>query len=241
MEKGTKLILIRHGKSQWNQKNRFTGWVDIPLSKEGIVEAQEAGRCIRAIPFGVIFVSALMRAQQTAMIAMAEHESGKTPCLHHEGNGRLEQWAQIHDKKAQELCIPVFVSEELNERMYGELQGLEKDETRKKFGADQVKLWRRSFRTPPPGGESLEGTAERTLPYFKERILPFLESGTHVLVSAHGNSLRSLSMYIEQLSEDEVVNLEIPTGEPICYNYAQGKWTKEPIDDVQNAFRNLSR
>jgi len=241
MEKGTKLVLIRHGKSQWNQKNRFTGWVDIPLSKDGIVEAQEAGRRISTIPFGVIFVSALMRAQQTAMIAMAEHANEKTPRLHHEGGGRLEKWARIYDKTAQALCIPVFASEALNERMYGELQGLEKDETRKKFGADQVQIWRRSFRTPPPGGESLEGTAKRTLPYFKERIVPVLERGTNVLVSAHGNSLRSISMHIEQLSEEEVVKLEIPTGEPLCYNYAEGRWTKESIDDVQNAFRNLSR
>jgi len=240
MEKGAKLVLLRHGKSEWNQKNRFTGWVDIPLSKDGIIEAQKAGKRISAIPFDVIFVSSLMRAQQTAMIAMTEHESGKTPRLHHEGQGKLEEWAQVYDPKAQAMCIPVYAAWEINERMYGELQGLDKDETRAKYGADQVKIWRRSFSTPPPNGESLEMTAKRSIPYFQEKIVPFLQQGKNVLVSAHGNSLRSIVMDLDKLSEEEVLGLEIPTGEPLCYSYQSGNWIKEPIDDVQNGFRNLS-
>lgn len=198
MKKGAKLVLLRHGKSEWNQKNRFTGWVDIPLSKDGIIEAQKAGKRMSAIPFDVIIISSLMRAQQTAMIAMSEHEGHKTPRLHHEG--RLEEWAQIYDPKAEAMTIPVYSAWQLNERMYGELQGLEKDETRAKFGIEQVKIWRRSFRTPPPNGESLEMTAQRTLPYFKEKIIPLLQQGSHVLVSAHGNSIRSIVMNLDRLS-----------------------------------------
>eukprot|EP01066_Platyproteum_vivax_P009872 Platyproteum_vivax@DN437_c0_g1_i1.p1 len=201
MEKSAKLVLLRHGKSEWNQKNHFTGWVDIPLSKDGIIEAQKAGKRISAIPFDVIFVSFLMRAQQTAMIAMTEHESGQTPRLHYEGQGKLEEWAQVYDPKAQAMCIPVYAAWEINERMYGELQGLDKDETRAKFGADQVKIWRRSFSTTPPNGDSLEMTAKRPIPYFQEKIALFLQQEKNVLVSAHGNSLRSIVMDLDKLPE----------------------------------------
>ena len=124
MEKNAKLILLRHGKSDWNQKNRFTGWVDVPLSKDGIEEAQKAGKAITHIPIDVIFISSLMRAQMTAMIAMTEHESDKTPVIMHSGEGKLEDWAKIYDPKAEEHTIPVYKSWEINERMYGELQGL---------------------------------------------------------------------------------------------------------------------
>ena len=181
MGKQAKLILLRHGKSDWNQKNRFTGWVDVPLSKDGIVEAQKAGRAISHIPVDVIFISSLMRAQMTAMIAMTEHESDKTPVISHQGEGKLEEWAKIYDPNAEKHTIPVYKSWEINERMYGELQGLDKDETREKFGADQVKIWRRSFDTPPPNGESLEMTAERSIPYFKNKIVPLLKDGKNVL------------------------------------------------------------
>lgn len=239
MKNRARLVLLRHGQSEWNKKNRFTGWVDIPLSREGIVEAQTAGRCMSLIPFDIIFISSLMRAQQTAMIAMTEHESGKTPCLYHKG-GKLEEWAQIHDPQASAMCIPVYAAWELNERMYGELQGLNKDKARSDFGKDQVEIWRRSFNTPPPGGESLKMTAERSIPYFKQEIVPILKQGKHVLVSAHGNSLRSIVMYLDELSEEEVVKLEVPTGKPLCYSYHNACWTKESIENVQREFENLS-
>lgn len=229
MEKSAKLILLRHGKSDWNQKNRFTGWVDVPLSKLGIDEAQKAGKAISQIPIDVIFISSLMRAQMTAMIAMTEHKSDKTPIILHEGEGKLEEWGKIYDAKAQDHCIPVYKASEINERMYGELQGLDKDETRKKFGADQVKIWRRSFDTPPPHGESLEMTAKRSIPYFKNSILPFLQQGKNVLVSAHGNSLRSIVMFLDSLSNEEVLNLEIPTGVPLCYTFKGDSWKKEAL------------
>ncbi|MCB1106865.1 MAG: 2,3-bisphosphoglycerate-dependent phosphoglycerate mutase [Chlamydiia bacterium] len=230
MEKGGKLILLRHGKSDWNQKNRFTGWVDVPLSKKGVAEAQRAGERISHIDFDVIFISSLMRAQMTAMIAMSEHKSEKTPVIQHEGGGKLEEWGKIFDPKAKESCIPVYIAWELNERMYGELQGLDKDETRAKFGADQVKIWRRSFDTPPPKGESLEMTAKRAIPYFKDKVMPYLYEGQNVLISAHGNSLRSIVMFLDNLSNEEVLNLEIPTGEPLCYHFHGKQWEKQKLD-----------
>jgi 2,3-bisphosphoglycerate-dependent phosphoglycerate mutase len=229
MEKGAKLILLRHGKSEWNQKNRFTGWVDVPLSKLGVLEAQKAGKRIKDIDFDVIFISTLMRAQMTAMIAMSEHESGKTPVILHRGEGEQATWGNIYDEKAQDNCIPVIVAWEINERMYGELQGLDKDETREKYGAEQVKIWRRSFDVPPPKGESLEMTAKRAIPYFKEKVLPSLRQGKNVLISAHGNSLRSIVMYLDNLSNEEVLNLEIPTGEPICYHFEGQTWKKQTL------------
>lgn len=237
MGKGSKIILLRHGKSEWNQKNRFTGWVDIPLSKIGVEEAQKAGKQISAIPFDVIFTSSLMRAQMTAMIAMSEHEGGKTPLVLHENGDRVEKWSRIYDSQALENCIPVYCHWELNERMYGELQGLDKDATRDQFGPEQVKIWRRSFSTPPPSGESLKMTAERAIPYFNSTILPFLERGQNVLVAAHGNSLRSIVMHLESLSEEAVVDLEIPTGKPLCYTYVGSEWKRESIDTVQRGFK----
>lgn len=225
--KSAKLILLRHGKSDWNQKNRFTGWVDVPLSQEGIKEAQKAGKAISHIPIDVIFTSSLMRAQMTAMIAMTEHDSQKTPVLLHRGEGKLEAWGTIYDPQAREETIPVIKAWEMNERMYGELQGLDKDETREKFGADQVKIWRRSFDTPPPQGESLEMTANRSIPYFKEHIVPYLKEGKNVLVAAHGNSLRSIVMFLDRLTNEQVLALEIPTGVPLCYSFAGKHWKKE--------------
>ncbi len=218
----TKLILMRHGESMWNSKNLFTGWVDVPLSDKGIQEALKAGDSIRDIPVDIIYTTTLMRAQMTAMLAMTRHHSGKTPVIQHDSNSKMGQWAKIYSPSAEEATIPVICNSDLNERMYGELQGLNKAETAEKFGADQVKLWRRSFDTPPPQGESLKMTAARSIPYFKERILPLIQKGKNVLVSAHGNSLRSIVMFLDNLTEKEVLELEIPTGIPILYEYADG-------------------
>lgn len=208
------LTLMRHGQSEWNKRNLFTGWVDIPLSREGIEEALAGGKKMADVPVDVIFTSALIRAQMTAMLAMSEHASNKVPCIVSGGIG------------TQEGCIPVYISSALNERMYGQLQGLNKQAMREKFGEEQVQIWRRSYRGTPPGGESLEMTTARALPYFKETIVPHLKSGKNVLISAHGNSLRAIVMYLEGLSEMEVVNLEIPTGKPMYYRFNDGKWTK---------------
>jgi 2,3-bisphosphoglycerate-dependent phosphoglycerate mutase len=221
-----KLILLRHGQSVWNKRNLFTGWVDVPLSYEGVQEALEAGRKIKNIPIDIIFVSSLVRAQTTVFLAMSLHETGKVPCVLHPGEGRLEEWAEIYSEESKNNCIPVICAWQLNERMYGRLQGLNKQETMDKFGAEQVKIWRRSFDVAPPEGESLAMTAERTLPYFREKIIPHLEKGKNVFVSAHGNSLRAIIMDLEKLTKEEILQLEIATGEPILYDYTNGLWTR---------------
>lgn len=222
-----KLILLRHGQSEWNRLNLFTGWVDVPLSQKGIEEALEAGRIIRDIPIDIIVTTTLIRAQMTAMLAMVNHHSGKVPVILHEDEGKLETWAGIYSEAAKKNIIPVIRCWELNERMYGDLQGLNKEETAQKFGADTVKKWRRSYHTNPPHGESLAMTAERSIPYFKSRVIPMLESGKNVLISAHGNSLRSIVMYLDGLDHDQVLQLEIPTGVPIFYEFESGSFTRD--------------
>jgi 2,3-bisphosphoglycerate-dependent phosphoglycerate mutase len=194
----SKLILLRHGQSTWNLENRFTGWVDVELTPQGEVEARQAGEKIKlaGIHLDQAFTSVLKRAIETLNI-----------CL----------------RSAGQEGIPVEYDQALNERHYGDLQGLNKAETAEKFGEEQVKLWRRSYAVKPPNGESLEDTSKRTLPYFEGRILPALRNGKNILVSAHGNSLRAIVMELDNLSEDEVIALNIPNGVPIIYDFdAQG-------------------
>lgn len=222
-----KLILLRHGASVWNEKNIFTGWVDIPLSAKGIQESLEAGKKIAHIPIDVIFVSSLIRAQMTAMLAMSVHEGDKVPAVLHPGEGKLEEWAEVYSEEEKKSIIPVHVAWQINERMYGRLQGMNKDEMRKKYGADQVQTWRRSFNIAPPEGESLEMTAARSIPYFLEMVVPLLKQGKNVLISAHGNSLRSIVMFLDHLSQDEVVKLEMATGAPVIYTFEGNSWTKD--------------
>lgn len=194
------LVLIRHGQSLWNAENRFTGWTDIDLSKKGENEAREAGKKLEDVAFDVVHTSALMRAQRTAEIIIK------------------------HNKISQN--IPTFKDERLNERHYGSLQGLNKTETAEKYGAEQVHIWRRSFDISPPDGESLKMTAERTLPYFKDDVVKHLNEGKNVLISAHGNSLRSIVMYIENISKEDIVKLEIQTGVPRTYQYENNTFRK---------------
>jgi 2,3-bisphosphoglycerate-dependent phosphoglycerate mutase len=186
------LVLVRHGESEWNKLNLFTGWKDPGLSEKGVEEARTAGRLLKAqgYKFDVAYTSALSRAQQTLDIML--QELGQTGLETHE------------DQK-------------LNERDYGDLSGLNKDEARKKWGEKQVHIWRRSFDVPPPGGESLKDTAARVLPYYEAKILPELKAGRNVLVSAHGNSLRALIMKLEGLTGEEIVARELATGLPIVY------------------------
>jgi 2,3-bisphosphoglycerate-dependent phosphoglycerate mutase len=217
-----KLILLRHGASLWNEKNIFTGWVDIPLSTKGIDESLKAGKKISSHPIDVIFVSELERAMTTALLAMSVHSSGRIPRILHTG----KEWDEIHSLDAEKETIPVIKAWQLNERMYGELQGMNKDEMRKKFGDEQVHLWRRSYDVAPPEGESLKMTAERTIPYFREMIIPYINAGKTVFVAAHGNSLRSIVMDLEKLTPEQVVKLEIPTGEPLFYSFVAGLWVR---------------
>ena len=210
MEKGV-LIVLRHGASMWNEKNLFTGWVDIPLSARGVEESIKAGHAISHLQIDIVFTSALIRAQMTAMLAMLS--SSCVPCI-------------VHDAKIRDGVIPVRTAWQLNERMYGELQGMNKDEMRKKFGEEQVHLWRRSFDEIPPGGESLKMTCERTHPYFQQEIAPLLDQGKTVFISAHGNSLRSIVMDLEKLSHEDVLSLEIPTGIPWIYQWQENQWRR---------------
>ena len=186
------LVLVRHGQSQWNEKNIFTGWKNPDLTELGIKEAIKAGIALKksGYKFDLMFTSVLLRAIRTGKLILEE----------------LDQ-----------KNLKVIENEALNERDYGDLSGLNKDEAREKWGSDQVHTWRRSFDTPPPQGESLKNTAERVLPYFSENILPLIRKNREIVVVAHGNSLRALVMHLDNLSPDEVVRLEIPTGMPICY------------------------
>jgi 2,3-bisphosphoglycerate-dependent phosphoglycerate mutase len=225
-----KLIMMRHGESEWNKLNQFTGWVDIPLSQKGIEEALEGGRRIKDIPIDIIVMTTLIRSQMTAMLAMSQHSSGKVPVVLHPGEGNLDKWGKIYNEEAANASIPCVICWELNERMYGELQGYNKAKLAEKYGAEQIKIWRRSYSIRPPNGESLEMTANRSIPYFEQKIVPLLEEGKNVFVSAHGNSLRAIIMVLDGLSKEEVLSLEIPTGVPIIYNYQKGKLVKEAIE-----------
>lgn len=221
----SKLILLRHGQSVWNKRNLFTGWVDIPLSQEGVQEALRAGEKLADTPIDLIFVSSLVRALMTALLTMSVHRGGKDPLISH--TGQLQEWAKIYNSEAARSTIPVIAAWQLNERMYGELQGLNKQETKEKFGEEQVQLWRRSYDVAPPHGESLKDTAARSIPYFENHILPHLQEGKNVMISAHGNSLRSIVMHLDGLTREQVIKLEMATGEPVVYSFDKGVFTRE--------------
>ena len=211
-----KLVLVRHGQSQWNLENRFTGWVDVPLSKKGIEEAISAGEKLKDYEFDTMYISHMLRAIQTLHYILIKSNSKRTPIIYHEDK-RINDWE--HHTGDSNSEIPIFMSVDLAERYYGDLQGLNKQKTREKYGDEQVHLWRRSYDVNPPNGESLKNTCERTTPYFKKYILKDLQDDKTVLVSAHGNSLRAITMYLENISEQEIPKLEIPTGVPIVYTF----------------------
>jgi 2,3-bisphosphoglycerate-dependent phosphoglycerate mutase len=188
------LILLRHGQSLWNLENKFTGWVDVDISELGEQEAKNAGSILADLPIDVVFTSVLTRAKRTASIAL---------------------------EFANKSNLPTFEDQALNERHYGDLQGLNKEETAKIHGDEQVHIWRRSYDIPPPNGESLQMTQERVLPYFQSNIQPYLEQGKNVLVVAHGNSLRALVATIEHLNKEQILALNIPTGTPFYYELAK--------------------
>ncbi|MGA7934372.1 MAG: 2,3-bisphosphoglycerate-dependent phosphoglycerate mutase [Kovacikia sp.] len=221
----SKLILMRHGQSAWNAANKFTGWVDVPLSQLGVEEARKAAQKLKAYAIDVCFTSMLIRAIQTALICLGESDAvlmgGKCPVIHHDADDpHWHGWdAHVGDPNEE---IAVFPSVALDERFYGELQGLNKAKTAEKYGDEQVKLWRRSYSVRPPGGESLEDTVARTVPYFQSRIMTHLIAGDNVLVSAHGNSLRSIVLSLENISKEEIPQLELATGVPLIYEINSG-------------------
>jgi 2,3-bisphosphoglycerate-dependent phosphoglycerate mutase len=196
------LVLVRHGQSIWNAEDRFTGWIDVPLSSAGEEEARQAGRLLKDFEFQVAYTSALMRAQDTLAIML--DEMGKD--------------------------MPIIRDSALNERMYGNLQGLNKELTRKRYSPEIVHLWRRSYDIPPPGGEALKDTAARTLPFFERAIMGDISQGKNVLVAAHGNSNRSIVMAVEGLTGEQVVTVELTTGTPYVYELdASGKMLGKKI------------
>jgi 2,3-bisphosphoglycerate-dependent phosphoglycerate mutase len=199
------LVLVRHGQSEWNLKNLFTGWRDIDLTAKGVEEAKVAAQKLKAqgLRFDVAFTSVLKRAQRTLDLMLAEMEQSK---------------------------IPVITDQALNERDYGDLSGLNKDDARKKWGEEQVHLWRRSYDVAPPGGESLRDTVARVLPYYLSEILPRVLRGEHVLMAAHGNSLRALVMALEKLTPESILKREIGTGVPIIYRFAADATVTEKKD-----------
>ena len=186
------LVLVRHGQSEWNEKNLFTGWRDPDLTAQGVDEAKAAGQALKqqGLVFDLAFTSDLQRAQKTLTLLLAEQ-------------GQSD--------------LPTTKNQALNERDYGDLAGLNKDDAREKWGAEQVHIWRRSYDTPPPGGESLKDTGARVLPYYESAILPLIKAGKNILIAAHGNSLRSLVMRLEGLSSDEILDVNIDTGVPYIY------------------------
>ena len=212
----SKLILVRHGQSQWNLENRFTGWVDVPLSDKGIEEAISAGKKLKDEKFDKIFVSHQLRAIQTLHYILLESNDKRTPIIYHEDE-RIKD--REHHTSEPGTEIPVYMSPDLAERYYGDLQGLNKQKMREKHGEEQVHIWRRSYDVRPPNGESLKDTCERTIPYYEKHILEELKEGKTVLVSAHGNSLRSITKFVENISDEEIPNVEIPTGIPIIYTF----------------------
>ncbi|KAF7130326.1 hypothetical protein RHSIM_Rhsim10G0158400 [Rhododendron simsii] len=228
------LILIRHGESLWNEKNLFSGCVDVPLTNKGIEEAIEAGKRIRNLPIDIIYTSALIRAQMTAMLALTQHRCYKVPIIVHDESEESRTWSQIHSENTKKQSIPVVKAWQLNERRYGELQGFNKQETAERYGKEQVHEWRRSYSTCPPNGESLEMTSRRAVAYFREHtnsesrtvtgiFLCVSLLGKHVMVAAHANSLRAIIMYLDNLTSQEVIDLELSNGVPMLYICKEGK------------------
>jgi 2,3-bisphosphoglycerate-dependent phosphoglycerate mutase len=184
------LVMFRHGQSTWNLENKFTGWVDVECTEKGLQEARVAGEKLKHIKFDFAYASDLRRAQDSLKVAL---------------------------EVINQQNVPTIYNKALNERMYGDLQGLDKTETAKKFGEEQVKIWRRSYDVAPPNGESLKDTAERVIPYFKTEIEPKLKEGKNIVIAAHGNSLRALIMYLENLTPQQILEFEIGTGVPRVY------------------------
>jgi len=223
-----KLFLLRHLQSQWNLENRFTGWVDVPLSKEGIKGAKEIAEKLSSInsedKIDIVYLSPLVRNTET-VLRIFEYLQ-KYPLFLHL-RGKMKKWGEF--KELTNSYLPVFFSEDLNERYYGKLQGLNKEETIKKYGEEQVRLWRRSYNVAPPGGESLKDVFKRTIPFYKKYIERDLKKGKNVLIVASHNSLRAIVKYIEDISDEDIINLEIPYAGLLKYEFDGKKYTKTCI------------
>lgn len=202
-----KLILLRHIKSQWNEENRFTGWTDIPLLESETYTAKDLAEKIFQLEIDRIYTSPLFRNMDT-VARIFEWNNKKYPVFIHLDGGRMQKWGHHADISRDD--VPIFVSEKLNERYYGNLQGLNKDEVKEKYGEEKVRLWRRSYKVSPPGGESLKDVIKRTLPFYRKYVEKDLKARKNVLVVASHNSLRAIAKYVEKISDNDIINLEIP-------------------------------
>ncbi len=216
--------MVRHGLSMWNKLNIFTGWVDVPLCKEGVEEAVNAGKILKDMRFDVVFTSELVRAIETTMFILRENQVSLPPIVLHKDDN-LAKWSRIYGEEGKKF-LPVIKSWKLNERYYGELQGENKDKAKREHGDETVHMWRRGFDARPPNGESLKDTLDRVIEFYDSDILKEIKSGKNVMISAHGNSLRALVYYLDGLKPEDALTLEIPTGKPLFYEFKDGRVNK---------------
>lgn len=218
------LILLRHLKSQWNLENRFSGWVDVPLCKEGIEKAEKISKKIFKFKIDITYSSPLIRNQST-VVKILDYVDKKYPIFIHLDKGRMKKWGDF--KEINKDYLRVYISENLNERYYGKLQGLDKEKIIKKYGQQKVHLWRRGFEECPPEGESLKDTYKRTTPFYKKYIEKDLRKDKNVLIVASHNSLRAMIKYIEKISDQDIINTEVPFAGIICYKFDKSLKLKE--------------
>lgn len=219
----SKLFLLRHLKSQWNLDDRFAGWSDGPLAKGQEDMLRESAEQIFSVEFDKIYASVLFRNMDT-VVKIFDYTKEKYPFFVHLDSGRMQRWGNYIDKSDKD--VPVYVSEKLNERYYGRLQGLNKKETAEKYGEPQVNLWRRSYNVAPPGGESLRDVCRRTTPFYKKYIEKDLKAGKNILIVASHNSLRAIAKYIEKISDEKIIDLELPFGALVKYEFDGGVYKK---------------
>lgn len=216
-------VLVRHGESRWNLSNRFTGWVDVPLSENGIKEAERVAVHCKQFDYSVAFTSVLARAQATLLIILARQN--KTGIFQHAESPRYSKWVRFSNKLNID-DMPIYANAALNERYYGELQGMNKRAALKKYGAEKVIAWRRGYADRPPGGESLRETHARVHKYLVRNILPRVRRGENVLLVAHGNTLRAVIKHLEKISDEDISFVDLPEAKPLVYEYRRGRFVR---------------
>lgn len=217
------LVLVRHGESRWNECNRFQGWVDVPLSENGVREAEHCAKHCKEFDFSAAYTSALVRAQETLLLILAQQ--GRTGIFQHDHDPRYSKWVKTSNH-CGDGDIPIFETQTMNERYYGDLQGMEKIEAEKKYGKSKLLVWRRGYEERPPNGESLKEVFERVHPYFMKHVQPRLKRGETVLLSGHGNTLRSIIMHLEHITEEDIAFVDLPGARPLVYEFTRGKYKR---------------